>query len=279
MSKKEPFPPAAKPRVKKAAPPVPAAPPPGVAPLRESLLSYEERLQRLGALPSLKETPSPLDAPAASLPRPLDPEAPPPAPLVPPPNAEPYLDRGAPIPSGYGLDRVVLIPRDPFRIMAYWELGGGVIERLRFKYSAENVEQSRWVLRMSMSNAREPMIVDVDPKVGQWYVKVAPGGRYRAEFGFILPDGTFEVLCRSNEIVTPREGVSDLVDERWAVAREDIEELLIAVGGETRWWAAGPGGSEKLMQLARQDEPRAGALFSGMARPEPPPEPEVEKQA
>jgi hypothetical protein len=231
------------------------------SPKRESVRTVEERLRTLETLPSLKQTPPD----TASRVKRVDPAAPPP-PLPSPPPAEPtastFIDRGAPIPAHYGMDRCIALPRDPNWIFVYWELKGGILDRLRFAHSAEVIDNSRWVLRVRTPEAGTHYLVDVDLRAGQWYLKVAPDTRLRIDMGFMDQHGEFVLVLTGNDTATPRPGVSDVVDERWQIVRKELEKLL-GVGTDALAIQHAAGNSSSAPQLSRSDLPRAIGLFPG----------------
>lgn len=250
----------------------PSGPPKRIRPpTRDEQRDAAERSLVLAGLPSLAEHPVP-DLEAAERAQPVvDLEAAPPP--APPPWPEPdgFVDRGLPIPEQYGMDRVVALVRDPQWLYVYWELSGGALERVRFQYSQHVVDDARWALRVHATPRFTPRVVDIDRDAGNWYLRVAPEGRYRIELGFYTPDGNFTALCASAEVQTPSGTVSPLSDERWMVRKRDLEALLTAGGLDLQPEAApGSSGSEQVMQFQRMEHPRAGALFSGMAPPPPP---------
>lgn len=231
-----------------------------IASPRESVRTVAERLEKLDTLPSLLvSTPDT----ASKITR-VDMNAPPPAPIAPPPpepTASEFVDRGAPIPNHYGMDRIAALPRDPYWVYVYWELKGGILDRLRFQHSAEVIDNSRWVLRVRTPGVERHYLVDIDLRAGQWYLKVAPDSRLRIDLGFMDQHGDFVLVLSANDTATPRPGVSDIVDERWLIVRSELEKLL---GASTDALAILDAvGSSSGPRLARSEKPRAAALFSG----------------
>ncbi|MCK6471072.1 MAG: DUF4912 domain-containing protein [Planctomycetes bacterium] len=226
------------------------APPP--IPDRDTVRSIEERLRLLEELPSLVQNPMHFEAGDPDAGPAVDIDAPPepPALEVPEPKAEPeaavqeepkplaMVDRGLPIPVQYPLDRVVPLVRDPHWIFVYWDLGGGRLERLRFKYSNEVVDQARWVLRVESVRQHQVRDVDVDVRARQWYLKVASGEHFRIVLGFYPPEGDFEPVCKSGEVVTPKDAVSPVANEAWMVEREDLRRLVTAAGANLETFEA-----------------------------------------
>jgi hypothetical protein len=228
------------------------SPPP--IPDRDTVRSIEDRRRLLEELPSLVQNPMHFEAGDPDAGPAVDIDAPPepPAREVPEPKAEPVpapalqeepkplamVDRGLPIPVQYALDRVVPLVRDPHWIFVYWDLGGGRLERLRFKYSNEVVDQARWVLRVESVRPHQVRDVDVDVRAKQWYLKVASGEHFRIVLGFYPPEGDFEAVCRSGDVVTPTDEVSPVANEAWMVEREDLRKLVTAAGANLETFEA-----------------------------------------
>jgi hypothetical protein len=227
-------------------------------PTRESVRTVDERLKDLGDLPSLKKAQPDSSLRAERL---VDADARPPksAPEFKEPVPSTFVDRGGPIPEHYGMDRLVNLPRDPHWIFSYWELRGGILDRLRFGHSAEVIDNARWVLRVRATREMREYFVDVDLRAGQWYLKVSSDTRMLIDLGFIDQHGTFNCVLRGNEVTTPRSGVSDVTDERWAILREDLEKLLKVGGADS---SIAPS-SDSVPRFSRTEQPRAIGLFSG----------------
>ena len=244
--------------------------PPAVPSLRDKIHTTAERLKDLSVLPSLADT-GRLEKES----RPVDTSVAPPSVPAPDPQPSGFVDRGAPIPEHYGMDRLVAQPRDESWVFVYWELKGGSLERLRFQHSAEVIDGARWVLRVRSLNDSTYYMVDIDLRCGQWYLKTAPDTRMMVELGLINHQGDFVCVIPGNEVRTPRAQVSDVLDERWMIKREELESLIKASGaggGVTTLHT--PGGSrESAPPLIRAEEPRTISLFSSyMARHAAPPE-------
>jgi hypothetical protein len=241
----------------------PSAAASGAATTRESVRTVADRLKELPELPSLQAAPVGGETPENIV---ETNAAPPPAP-PPAPDAEPapmgMIDRGSPIPDHYGMDRLVVLPRDPHWLCVYWELKGGALDRLRFQHSAEVIDNSRWVLRVRGMRDTSQYLVDIDLRAGQWYLKVAPNSRFSTELGFINPQGDFIRLLRGNESFTPGASVSNVVDERWIILRDELERLLKTGGVDAPGIRGGAfGGSEAAPPMIRSEQPRALGLFS-----------------
>jgi hypothetical protein len=49
------------------------------------------------------------------------------------------------------------------------------------------------------------------------------------DIGFLSPDGKFIAMARSNAVTTPRDGMSDIIDEEWMVV--DFDRIYALSGG------------------------------------------------
>lgn len=133
-----------------------------------------------------------------------------------------------PLPKEYGVTRLVILPRDPRCIHAYWEVAPYTWEEAR-KQFGDILKQGRSVLRIHSDHAGKDDHFDVDIHVEarNWYVIAPQGdGEWHAQLGLILPDGRFVLLAISNKIRLPTGHVSDLLDEKWGILQADWERLF-----------------------------------------------------
>ncbi|MBK8870555.1 MAG: DUF4912 domain-containing protein [Elusimicrobia bacterium] len=138
-----------------------------------------------------------------------------------------------PLPKEYGVTRLVILPRDPRWIHAYWEVAPYTWDEAR-KQFGDMLKQGRSVLRVHSSRSGKSGFFDVDVRVDarNWYVhSPEPDGDWHAELGLVLPDGRFVLLAISNRIRLPAGQVSDITDERWGVLQADWERLFELSGG------------------------------------------------
>ena len=148
------------------------------------------------------------------------------------PFTETFTDRGAPIPSHYGRDRLLLMVRDPNWVFCYWELEGPACEQLKQEHGRDVFDGVRWVLRLHSSRREEPDDVNVQPDTGNWYLHVSDNAEYRAEIGIISRSGEFLSLVGSNRVRTPRAGMSDRVGTEWMTVEGDFASVRRHVAGQ-----------------------------------------------
>jgi uncharacterized protein len=150
------------------------------------------------------------------------------------PTPSGFLDRGPGLPKEYGITRLVLVPRDPQWMHAYWEVAPYTWEEAERNFGAGVRTQGRAVLRFSYSQngSKKSFDVGIQLDARNWYIfSPSRGGQWHAELGLVLPDGRFVLLAISNEITLPNGAVSEVQDEKWAVMKAEWERLFELSGG------------------------------------------------
>jgi len=120
------------------------------------------------------------------------------------------------LPSSYGVDLIVLQPRDPWWIYTYWELTPAAVARGRAKLGPEQ-EGAAWILRVYEEETSHSFDIPLAPGAGDWTIHVQPDRGWIVEIGLNAPSGRFVVLARSNPARTPPDRPSDRVDEDWGL--------------------------------------------------------------
>ena len=136
-------------------------------------------------------------------------------------------------------DRMVLIVRDAWWCQAYWEITTASVQRARVALG------QRWHLANAAvrlfevtsggnTNSVEQQSVDV-PVSGDahnWFINVPdPTKSYRAAIGYLLNDGQFHVLAKSNVINMPAPEACG-VDDNWADISVDPRQFFVLSGGQ-----------------------------------------------
>lgn len=135
------------------------------------------------------------------------------------------IDRGKPIPESYAVDRLVAIVRDPHWVFCYWELTGDLLKRIREVRGSAFVDSAAWVLRLHRYAEEVAVDVQVDPRIGNWYIHVGQPGEYQLELGLLSRQGEYLTLLASQVVITPSDRPSDVTDEEWQMLKEREEEL------------------------------------------------------
>lgn len=127
------------------------------------------------------------------------------------------------LPAAYGVDRLVLLPRDPWWVFVFWEIAPATRDAACTALGAE-AAGARPMLRLydvtfvdpRGSNASLSFDVEVPTGVESWYVNVGrPAASYCAEVGLRTAAGRFLPLVRSNVVATPRATPSPDREVRW----------------------------------------------------------------
>jgi hypothetical protein len=134
------------------------------------------------------------------------------------------------LPRTYGEERIVLMTRDPFVAYAYWEATPARLEREKAWFGWDSKLSIRIYditgVQFDGRNAIGYFDQEVIERTGSWYFDLGrPNHSFCADLGLLSPSGRFLTLVRSNYITTPRDGVSDVVDEEWMLADEGFWKL------------------------------------------------------
>ncbi len=139
------------------------------------------------------------------------------------------------LPKAYGDTKIVILPRDPMWMYAYWEISAVASEQLRKRLGDQRLGASRWTLRVyditdvqfNGTNANRYFDVAVNADADNWYLNVGELNRiWCVDLGVVTPEGEFVVIARSNVLGLPRHGVSPITDEQWAILQQEFERLL-----------------------------------------------------
>ncbi|MGL4514990.1 MAG: DUF4912 domain-containing protein [Lacipirellulaceae bacterium] len=132
-------------------------------------------------------------------------------------------------------DRLVILVRDPYWLHAVWELSSQSIDRARQALGQHwhAATPTLRVLRLGDDGATVgTRSVTIHGGVSNWYVDVdTPPCRFRAEVGYLTPQGGFYCLARSNEVVTPTPGAADAIDHNWADVARNADRIFALSGG------------------------------------------------
>ncbi len=135
--------------------------------------------------------------------------------------------------AGYDEDVIVLVARDPHWAHCFWDLRLRTVDKFKAQY-ADSFNGARWVLRsydvsyvdFNGSNAHRFFDTLIDSNTRNWYLNFnAPGTSWCVDLGFILPDGRFILVLRSNIISFPLDGPSWITDEEWMIPDDEFRKL------------------------------------------------------
>lgn len=133
----------------------------------------------------------------------------------------------------YQEDMIVLMARDPHWAYCFWDVCRQTLDRLKSEYPNE-LNAARWILRsydvsyidFNGSNAHRFFDTPIGLGVKNWYLNFgSPGTSWCIDLGFILSDGRFVLVARSNTISFPLEGPSGITDEEWMIPDDEFRRL------------------------------------------------------
>jgi hypothetical protein len=161
--------------------------------------------------------------------------------------------------------------RDPHWIFCYWEVTPeryGALERL---FGADWPDCTT-ILRVFDRSAEQETFFDItiSGDARTWYLNVQPERRYQVAIGVRGPDGRFEQIAISNVIDTPRDSISDVIDDRWMVPEEVFERIFAASGGHDMHAASAE--LRELLERRLLEEISSGAVSSLASAAPPRPE-------
>lgn len=145
--------------------------------------------------------------------------------------------------------------KDPWWLYAYWEIRPDVERQARRQLSPEETGGLRSVLRVHDVTARrfpeEPAHQWFDIMLSglatNWYLHTnAPNRAFIVDLGLLTRTGRFITLARSNRVMTPRFGPSEILDEAWMVSEEDYWKLFGLTAGIGM--GASPSGLKALLE-------------------------------
>jgi uncharacterized protein len=141
------------------------------------------------------------------------------------------------LPGSYGIDKIVCLVRDPYWLHTYWEITENRLREAE-KYFGSEWGQTRTVLRVhditgvsfNGENSKSHFDIELSGNAESWYINVnSPNTSFVIDITRISPSGKVFVLARSNLVTTPRDGMSDILDEQWM--NLDFDKMYALSGG------------------------------------------------
>lgn len=148
-----------------------------------------------------------------------------------PSQAPQAAERWSGLPENYGDNLIHLLVRDPHMLFSYWEIQRDHEARCLQKLGS-SWDGVRSVLRVyitSEKNGKAFFDITLQGLARDWYIAAEPNKSYVIEIGLLHKDGRFVALARSNEVTTPRDGMSEVLDEEWMAI--DFEKMYALSGG------------------------------------------------
>ncbi|MFH1094345.1 MAG: DUF4912 domain-containing protein [Candidatus Omnitrophota bacterium] len=168
------------------------------------------------------------------------------------------------LPAGYGDTRIIIQARDPYWMHSYWEINEDKMNSVR-RDLGHHMNNARSILRVydvtdvifDGSNANKYFDIDINDYANSWYINGGEAGRsVCVDIGYLLADGRFIMLARSNCVRMPIDGPSTVTDEEWMLVEDDFNRLY--------GMSVGLGIGLSSMELRKQISQRLINLSSGV---------------
>ncbi|MDP8260512.1 MAG: DUF4912 domain-containing protein [Candidatus Gygaella obscura] len=137
------------------------------------------------------------------------------------------------LPRLYGKDMLKLLVRDPRWIYVYWEVTTATFDKIKDRLK-QRLDKARIILRaydvtgvdFNGKDANSSFDVEINYEELNWYINTnSPGSEFCVELGFLLENGEFIRILRSNTVSMPVDGPSSLRDEEWMFP-DDLFDVL-----------------------------------------------------
>jgi uncharacterized protein len=142
------------------------------------------------------------------------------------------------IPPDYNDTRIVLMVRDPYWLHTYWNTSQETREHIsKMFFDWERIPLTLRIyditnINFNGSNSNYYFDISINHNSNNWYIHVGgPDRSFCVDLGFLQENGNFYMITRSNIVTTPRDNVSDVIDEEWMIIEEDFKKLYRLAGG------------------------------------------------
>lgn len=134
------------------------------------------------------------------------------------------------LPFSYGETKLVLLVRDPYWSYSYWDFSGETWNWIQGKFTSD--PSLKAVMRVHDLDSKRSYDLLISLEAKNWYLHLGvPDHRYVAELGVGDGNKRFYLIVRSNEVRTPRDSPSEVIDPEWE-AREFDEIYRLSGGGQ-----------------------------------------------
>lgn len=169
------------------------------------------------------------------------------------------------LPLEYGDTKIVLMPRDPEWVFAYWEISP---ETRRALGIVKGKHSRPLTLRVhEISNDKEVNVFDVtvNDYTSSWYLRIpSASANYRVELGLQDDKGRFRHIATSNLLALPKLGISDESPAEFAEINDEIYSQIVHLsGGQTISTRLGSDEFLRNLQQRVFQSISSGSLFSG----------------
>ena len=132
------------------------------------------------------------------------------------------------LPFSYGETKLVLMVRDPYWAYSYWDFSGETWAWCQKKLSEDS--SLKPMMRIHDLDVKRCYDLLISLEAKNWYLHLGtPDHRYAAELGLGDGKSRFYLIVRSNEVRTPRDSPSYVIDPNWK--DRDFDEIYRLSGG------------------------------------------------
>jgi len=132
------------------------------------------------------------------------------------------------LPFSYGDTKLILLVRDPYWAYSYWDFSGETWNWVGQKLREDS--SLKPMMRVHDLDAKRFYDLLVSLEAKNWYIHLGtPDHRFVAELGIGDGNSKFYLIARSNEVRTPRDSPSDVIDAEWDA--RDFDEIYRLSGG------------------------------------------------
>jgi hypothetical protein len=132
------------------------------------------------------------------------------------------------LPFSYGETKLVLMVRDPYWAYSYWDFSGETWVWCQKKLAEDSSLKA--IMRIQDLDAKRYYDLLISLEAKNWYLHLGtPDHRYVAELGIGDGNSRFYLIARSNEVRTPRDSPSEVIDPEWK--DRDFDEIYRLSGG------------------------------------------------
>ncbi|MCK8823909.1 DUF4912 domain-containing protein [Fuchsiella alkaliacetigena] len=120
---------------------------------------------------------------------------------------------------------MVFQARNPYSAHVYWEYTTELVDRVISSLKYNSLAEAELSLRLYDLTIGAEYNVYYDTEIGvgddNWYFfDLEPEHTYLVRLGILDEEGEFHIILESNKVLTPRDSISDLLDEEWLRVEE-----------------------------------------------------------
>ncbi|MBN2444723.1 MAG: DUF4912 domain-containing protein [Spirochaetales bacterium] len=129
-----------------------------------------------------------------------------------------------PLPTKYNQTQVIFMTRDPFWAFTYWEIDDKTVESIKSDPGFEGLflrVHDVKLINFNGSNSNFYFDIPILLSDKKWYINVPHANSVYLIELLYSSHGEKKIIAKSNVISTPREELSDVIDEAWSSANTD----------------------------------------------------------